>query len=87
MCLSLSASIAGSVLLVPQMCDSRLCSEETDGLCVCHFQSTHLMDLMCIQRSHFSEDFKDAEGFGWELTPPQTHNWKKLVGSKVPECC
>jgi glutathione reductase (NADPH) len=37
--------------------------------------------------SHFSEEFKDAEGFGWAPIPDsaQRHDWPKLIANKNAE--
>ena len=37
-----------------------------------------------VYASHFSEDFEDAEGFGWTVSGAQ-FDWSKLVGNKDTE--
>ncbi|MGI9392900.1 MAG: FAD-dependent oxidoreductase, partial [Parvibaculales bacterium] len=37
-----------------------------------------------VYASHFSHDFKDAEGFGWAVSKAE-FSWKKLVGAKDKE--
>ena len=35
--------------------------------------------------SHYSEEFKDAAGFGWTLPGTPTHAWSKLIAAKNAE--
>jgi len=39
---------------------------------------------LLVQASHFSEDFADAEGFGWTL-PSAQFSWEKLIAGKNTE--
>lgn len=39
---------------------------------------------LLVQAAHFSEDFSDAEGFGWSVAPPQ-FSWPKLIAGKNAE--
>lgn len=55
------------------------------------------MRIFCVQsfceaarswchRSEFSDDFKDAEGFGWEIPGQPKFHWKTLIQKKVLHC-
>jgi glutathione reductase (NADPH) len=39
---------------------------------------------LLVYASHFSEDFADAEGFGWSVAPP-TFSWPQLIAAKNQE--
>jgi len=39
---------------------------------------------LLVYASHFAEDFKDSEGFGWTVEPP-SFDWKKLITNKDTE--
>ena len=39
---------------------------------------------LLVYASHFSQDFADAAGFGWTVTPP-TFSWPKLIAAKDAE--
>ena len=34
-------------------------------------------------RSEFSDDFKDARGFGWDIEGQPAFSWKTLITKKV----
>ncbi|CAA0119453.1 Glutathione amide reductase [BD1-7 clade bacterium] len=37
-----------------------------------------------VYASHYHEDFTDAAGFGWDVSPPK-HNWQRLIENKNQE--
>jgi len=39
---------------------------------------------LLVYASHFSEDFEDAEGYGWSI-PSATFNWPRLIAAKDKE--
>ena len=49
-------------------------------LCACHRIASPC-------RSAFTEEFKDAKGFGWTVDERPPFNWKELIAKKVHFIC
>ena len=52
-----------------------------------HIQTQIEEGLIASCRSAFTEEFKDAKGFGWTVDERPPFNWKELIAKKVHILC